>query len=227
MFKHTCLPSILSKLNFLLLLANSPKFNAFNNFVATNVTSENTVEYVAYDCKKKCRNGYCKPVTVIDLDNDGSQHDDFVCECEKNWAGLDCNACDGRRLVRGQSGVIMHGEATLNEYRDESSCSWLVYPDYFDHLDDDGFMEDADGFGSLYKNTSVTNGDETWEKFNSTFVQPIHLTIEVFSSECNWDHLYIYDGQSAQDEKLLTLTGDVQRENLQVVATVLVRCDTT
>ena len=101
----------------------------------TNVTQANEIEYVPYDCENKCRHGYCRAVTVIDLQQQ-SQHDDFVCECDKNWAGPDCNACDGRRLVRGQSGVIMHGDRTLERYRDESSCSWLIFPSYFDHLDE-------------------------------------------------------------------------------------------
>ena len=137
-----------------------------------------------YNCEN-CRRGTCEKIKPIyDFKND-VYIPNFTCSCEENWTGEDCNACDGRRLIRNNTGgFIRHGDKTLKNYRDESSCSWLIKPEYLDNL------------GS------------------NDVIKPIHLTILEFSSECDWDWMWIYDGHSAQDKKLITLRACVWREVL-------------
>ena len=142
-----------------------------------------------YNCTEHCRHGYCQPTDPIIDEVNNIEIPNEKCTCEENWSGRDCNACHGRRLVTSDDGgFVRHGDKTLSHYKDDSVCSWLLQPDYLNHL----------------------NSSET--------IKPIHMTIMEFSSECNWDFLWIYDGDSAQDKKLLTLTGDFPKPNYQLQA---------
>ena len=155
--------------------------------VGNRVPDQEKVKF--YNCTENCRHGYCQTkkrdqaliLQLAQLSQKQKPTQDLPpleqeCICEENWSGRDCNACDGRRLITtNDGGFIRHGDRTLSHYKDDSTCSWLIQPDYLKNLN------------------------------SSQAVKPIHLTIQEFSSECNWDYLWIYDGQSAQDKKLMTL----------------------
>lgn len=48
-----------------------------------------------------------------------------------------------------------------------------------------------DGYGNYSENNKCT-----WLIAPENNTQPIHLQFKQFSTECGWDHLYIYDGDS-------------------------------
>ena len=48
-----------------------------------------------------------------------------------------------------------------------------------------------DGYGNYSEDNKCT-----WLIAPENNTQPIHLQLKQFSTECGWDHLYIYDGDS-------------------------------
>ncbi|VDI59797.1 Hypothetical predicted protein, partial [Mytilus galloprovincialis] len=65
-----------------------------------------------------------------------------------------------------------------------------------------------DGYGNYSEDNKCT-----WLIAPENNTQPIHLQLKQFSTECGWDHLYIYDGDSTFSPLLVAFSGLLRQKN--------------
>ena len=66
-----------------------------------------------------------------------------------------------------------------------------------------------DGYGNYSENNKCT-----WLIAPENNTQPIYLQFKQFSTECGWDHLYIYDGDSIFSPLLVAYSGLIRQKNI-------------
>ncbi|CAG7724473.1 unnamed protein product [Allacma fusca] len=110
-----------------------------------------------------------------------------TCVCNPGWTGPRCQYCSGKIQIRDDRGWISDG---LGNYTSNMKCTWLI--------------ESAVGS----KNSKV-NGTSN--------LSHIYLHIEEFATECGWDHLYIYDGDSVHAPLLGVFSGLLVQKNYKVL----------
>lgn len=108
------------------------------------------------------------------------------CVCPDGWQGPFCQYCGGKVRLTDPEGIIHDG---FGNYSVSVKCSWLI-----DARD--------------YSNSVST-------KFRP-FQSRIRLHLEEFATECGWDHLYIYDGDSVESPLLAVFSGLMYRKNFHI-----------
>ncbi|KAJ7336559.1 hypothetical protein OS493_011773 [Desmophyllum pertusum] len=102
-----------------------------------------------------------------------------------------------------------NSDCNLNGYCTEAAGMCICNPGWWGkkcqfcrlRLDQEsGVITDGDG---KYANPSKCSWLIESQRPNST----IHLDFEEFATECNWDHLYIYDGKSVQSPLIAVISG--------------------
>ncbi|GAB1604315.1 attractin-like protein 1 isoform X2 [Argonauta hians] len=111
-----------------------------------------------------------------------------VCQCYLGWTGDYCDHCSGRQNLHSMTGLVTDGPAN---YSENCKCSWLIKPN-------------TSTLPSVRGNTSTQP---------SLRNRPIHIQMLHFITECGWDHLYIYDGDSAFSTLLAAYSGVIIEDN--------------
>ncbi|KAL5284023.1 ATRN family protein [Megaselia abdita] len=111
-----------------------------------------------------------------------------ACVCAQGWQGSDCQFCGGKVRLTEPEGVIHDG---LGNYSVSVKCSWLI---------------DA-------RNANWTN-----RTGSSSLQKPakIRLHLENFATECGWDHLYVYDGDSVGSPLLAVFSGLMYKKDFSI-----------
>ncbi|KAJ8025804.1 Attractin [Holothuria leucospilota] len=93
---------------------------------------------------------------------------------------------------------------------DECVCFTGWEGDNCDHCD--GRVRLLESSGYIYESPEnyKPNKKCSWLIDSQRFGTPIHLKLEEFGTECSWDHLYIYDGDSIYSPLVAALSGPVQ-----------------
>uniref|UniRef100_A0A1B0DL29 CUB domain-containing protein n=1 Tax=Phlebotomus papatasi TaxID=29031 RepID=A0A1B0DL29_PHLPP len=97
------------------------------------------------------------------------------CVCPEGWQGTECQFCGGKVRLTQPWGNIHDG---IGNYSIGVKCSWLI---------------DARDHGPM--GHSLTKGI-------SRRASSIRIHLEEFATECGWDHLYVYDGDSVESPTL-------------------------
>ena len=63
-------------------------------------------------------------------------------------------------------------------------------------------------FFSIYGDQRVSTKESNFFSYSRNTTRPIQLNLAQFSTECNWDYLYIFDGTSIYDPLLASLRLD-------------------
>ena len=71
-----------------------------------------------------------------------------------------------------------------------SKCSYFLFLNFLRLTSTSGAITEGPG-------NYTTNMSCTWLIDSGTTGMPIHLRFEHLATECGWDHLYVYDGDSA------------------------------
>uniref|UniRef100_A0A8D8HL17 Attractin n=1 Tax=Culex pipiens TaxID=7175 RepID=A0A8D8HL17_CULPI len=110
-----------------------------------------------------------------------------TCLCPDGWQGSECQFCGGKVRLTDPSGSIHDG---LGNYSIGVKCSWLI--DARDHN------------GIAAQTTAIAKPSV------------IRLHLEEFATECGWDHLYVYDGDSVESPLLAVFSGLMYRKNFSI-----------
>ncbi|KAI5641026.1 galactose oxidase, central domain-containing protein [Phthorimaea operculella] len=154
-----------------------------------------------------CINGVCRNET---------------CVCFEGWKNSECQHCTGKVKLTAPVGTITDGPGN---YSVSNRCSWLIAPPSlgpsppplrvrlesfatecgWDHL----YIYDGDSVraSKLLAIYSVSNRC-SWLIAPPSLgpsPPPLRVRLESFATECGWDHLYIYDGDSVRASKLLAI----------------------
>uniref|UniRef100_A0A2M4CRS9 Putative attractin n=1 Tax=Anopheles darlingi TaxID=43151 RepID=A0A2M4CRS9_ANODA len=128
-----------------------------------------------------------------------------TCLCPDGWQGSECQFCGGKVRLTDSSGSIHDG---LGNYSIGVKCSWLI--DARDHNATTDKVSLMTGTSSAMTTTTTT-----------TTTTPAHrpvirLHLEEFATECGWDHLYVYDGDSVESPLLAVFSGLMYRQNFTI-----------
>ncbi|XP_063389635.1 attractin [Cydia fagiglandana] len=168
-----------------------------------------------------CINGDCKNET---------------CVCKEGWQGPECQYCGGKINLTDTSGVITDGPGN---YSVSTQCTWLVAPPRlgpsppvvrirlesfatecgWDHL----YVYDGDSVRAvrllaIYSLDDCPLGGAVCNCIKAWLVTPprlgpsppvVRIRLESFATECGWDHLYVYDGDSVRAVRLLAIFSGV------------------
>lgn len=110
-----------------------------------------------------------------------------TCICADGWQGDECQFCGGKVRLTDPTGSIHDG---AGNYSIGVKCSWLI---------------DAREHGNT---VSQKDAGDRWTS--------IRLHLEEFATECGWDHLYVYDGDSVESPLLAVFSGLMYRSNYSV-----------
>lgn len=110
-----------------------------------------------------------------------------ACICPDGWQGSDCQFCGGKVKLTEPEGVIHDG---FGNYSVSVKCSWLI-------------------------DARHTNWSNRYPGGNKKPAK-IRLHLEEFATECGWDHLYIYDGDSVESPLLAVYSGLMYRKNFSI-----------
>ncbi|XP_017143549.1 attractin-like protein 1 [Drosophila miranda] len=119
--------------------------------------------------------------------NDGQCQEDGQCLCADGWQGPECQFCGGKVRMYHPMGTIHDG---WGNYSVSVKCSWLIdarHPHW-------GRRHNA----------------------NSPRTSNIRIHLREFATECGWDHLYIYDGDSVDSPLLAVFSGLMYRGNFSI-----------
>ncbi|XP_041767179.1 attractin [Anopheles merus] len=111
-----------------------------------------------------------------------------TCLCPDGWQGSECQFCGGKVRLTEPSGSIHDG---LGNYSIGVKCSWLI---------------DAREHNSITDKVLTEPGRPS----------VIRLHLEEFATECGWDHLYVYDGDSVESPLLAVFSGLMYRKNFTI-----------
>ncbi|XP_026479999.1 attractin-like protein 1 [Ctenocephalides felis] len=115
-----------------------------------------------------------------------------TCLCNDGWQGPECQFCGGKVRLAEPFGSIHDGPGN---YSVGVKCSWLI-----DARGSNDLMPH-----SLWSSNSATSPNHT-----------IRLHIEEFATECGWDHLYVYDGDSVDSPLLAVFSGLMYKDSYSV-----------
>uniref|UniRef100_A0ABD2XI47 Attractin-like protein 1 n=1 Tax=Trichogramma kaykai TaxID=54128 RepID=A0ABD2XI47_9HYME len=136
--------------------------------------------------------------SVASCDQDNCQNGQCIngsCVCHDGWQGPNCQYCASKVRLSGPSGTIHDG---VGNYTTDVKCSWLIKPSRSSAL-----LPSELGSGSPATSTSTSS-------------PTIRMHIEEFATECGWDHLYIYDGDSVEAPLLGVFTGLMHKQDYHV-----------
>ncbi|XP_055371628.1 attractin-like protein 1 [Condylostylus longicornis] len=111
-----------------------------------------------------------------------------VCICPDGWQGPDCQFCGGKIRLTEPEGIIHDG---FGNYSVSVKCSWLI-----------------DARNANWTNRNGANSIQKPAK--------IRLHLEEFATECGWDHLYIFDGDSVESPLLAVYSGLMYKKNFSI-----------
>ncbi|XP_055714873.1 attractin [Phlebotomus papatasi] len=111
------------------------------------------------------------------------------CVCPEGWQGTECQFCGGKVRLTQPWGNIHDG---IGNYSIGVKCSWLI---------------DARDHGPM--GHSLTKGI-------SRRASSIRIHLEEFATECGWDHLYVYDGDSVESPLLAVFSGLMYKQNFSI-----------
>ncbi|XP_023034074.1 attractin-like protein 1 isoform X2 [Drosophila willistoni] len=119
--------------------------------------------------------------------NDGQCQEDGQCLCADGWQGPECQYCGGKVRMYHPMGTIHDG---WGNYSVSVKCSWLIdarHPHW-----------------GRRHNASPPRASN------------IRIHLREFATECGWDHLYIYDGDSVDSPLLAVFSGLMYRGNFSI-----------
>ncbi|KAH8291888.1 hypothetical protein KR054_001951 [Drosophila jambulina] len=119
--------------------------------------------------------------------NDGQCQEDGQCLCADGWQGPECQFCGGKVRMYHTMGTIHDG---WGNYSVSVKCSWLI-----------------DARHPHWSRRHNTNPSRTAN---------IRIHLREFATECGWDHLYIYDGDSVDSPLLAVFSGLMYRGNFSI-----------
>ncbi|XP_030564001.1 attractin-like protein 1 [Drosophila novamexicana] len=124
--------------------------------------------------------------TTNPCQNDG-QCLDGQCICAEGWQGPACQFCGGKVRMYHPMGTIHDG---WGNYSVSVKCSWLIDA-HHPH------------WGRRHNS-------------NPSRAANIRIHLREFATECGWDHLYIYDGDSVDSPLLAVFSGLMYRGNFSI-----------
>ncbi|XP_017848030.1 attractin-like protein 1 isoform X2 [Drosophila busckii] len=110
------------------------------------------------------------------------------CICADGWQGPACQFCGGKVRMYHPMGTIHDG---WGNYSVSVKCSWLI---------------DAHHPHWIHRHSSTAAGRKT----------NIRIHLREFATECGWDHLYIFDGDSVDSPLLAVFSGLMYRGNFSI-----------